>query len=81
MDDLLLKYQKELKKELGNEWSMYALDEEKVNIVIEDSYTFSYIMSIDLKNVTYSYTPEFASQSAKTRAILTKLVGEFMFGL
>lgn len=90
MDDLLVKYSEELQKELGNKWSMYALDEEKVIIVLNDKTLIceyeneyeqvkDYVMVIDLKNVTYSYTPKFTSQSSRTKSILAKLAGEFMF--
>lgn len=90
MDDLLVKYSEELQKELGNKWSMYALDEEKVIIVLNDKTLIceyeneyeqvkAYVMVIDLKNVTYSYTPKFTSQSSRTKSILAKLAGEFMF--
>lgn len=90
MDDLLVKYSEELQKELGSKWSMYALDEEKAIIVLNDKTLIceyeneyeqvkAYVMVIDLKNVTYSYTPKYTSQSSRTKAILAKLVGEFMF--
>lgn len=90
MDDLLVKYQEKLKKELGNEWSMYALDKERVVIAAKSIITICEywndyseckvnVMVIDLKNVTYSYTPKYTSQSSRTKATLAKLAGDFMF--
>lgn len=90
MDDLLQKYAEELQKELGDMWGMYALDEETVIVSLDNKilvceyenkykYVEDPIMTIDLKNAKYSYTPKFEKQSVKIRATLTKLAGEFMF--